>query len=88
MASLRHMEFPRLRVKLELQLLAYGTATETRDLSRICDLLHSSWQCPILNPLSKARDRTRNLMVPSWIRFCCAMIEIPIEYYLRARNCV
>ena len=22
----------------------------------------------ILNPLSKARDRTRNLMVPSWIR--------------------
>ena len=25
-------------------------------------------QCLILNPLSKARDRTRNLMVPSWIR--------------------
>ena len=30
-----------------------------------------SWQCQILNPLSKVRDRTCNLMVPSWIRFCC-----------------
>ena len=29
---------------------------------------HSSRQHQILHPLSKARDRTRNLMVPSWIR--------------------
>ena len=34
----------------------------------ICDLHHSSQQCWILNPLLKARDRTRNLMVPSRIR--------------------
>ena len=26
-----------------------------------------SQQCQILNPLNKARDRTHNLMVPSWI---------------------
>ena len=32
-----------------------------------CNLHHSSWQCLILNPLSKARDWTCNLMVPSWI---------------------
>ena len=25
------------------------------------------WQCQILNPLSKARDRTCNLMVPSQV---------------------
>ena len=36
--------------------------------SNVCDLHHSSIQCWILNPLSKARDRTCNLTVPSWIR--------------------
>ena len=44
------------------------TATATPDLSHICDLHHSSWQRQILNPLRKARDQTRNLMVPSRIR--------------------
>ena len=38
------------------------------DPSRVCDLYHSSWQRRIVNPLSKGRDRTRNLMVPSQIR--------------------
>uniref|UniRef100_A0A8D0PR72 Complement C5 n=1 Tax=Sus scrofa TaxID=9823 RepID=A0A8D0PR72_PIG len=33
---------------------------------------NSPWQCWILNPLSEARDRTQNLMVPSWIHFHCA----------------
>ena len=51
-----HMELPRLGVKSELQLLAYTTATATRDPSCVCDLHHSSQQCRILNPLSKARD--------------------------------
>ena len=36
-----HMEVPRLGVKLELQLPAYGTATATPDASCICDLHHS-----------------------------------------------
>ena len=33
----------------------------------VCNLHHSSQQCWILNLLSKARDRTHNLMVLSWI---------------------
>ena len=44
----------------------------------VWDLHHSSWQCPILNPLSEARYRTHNLMVPSWIHFCCATMEATI----------
>ena len=51
----RHMEVPRLRVKLDLQLPAYATATATPDLSHIWDL-HCSFQ--ILNPLSEARNQT------------------------------
>ena len=47
--------------------LAYATATAMWDLSRVCDLHHSSWQRQILNPLSKARDQNHNLMVPSQI---------------------
>ena len=35
---LRHMEVPRLGVKLELQLPPYATATATGDLSGVCDL--------------------------------------------------
>ena len=52
----RHMEVPGLGVKLELQLLAYTTATATLDPSHICNLCHSLWQTQILIPLSKARD--------------------------------
>ena len=35
---------------------AYTTATAMTDLSHVCNLHHTSWQCQILNPLSKARD--------------------------------
>ena len=34
----------------------------TWDLSRICNLHHSSWKCWIPDPLRKARDRTHILM--------------------------
>ena len=61
------MEVPRLGFEFELQLPAYTTATATWDLSHIFDRHHSSLQCRILNPLSKAMDRTHNLMVPSQI---------------------
>ena len=64
-------------VELELQLLAYTTASEMLDLSHVCDLHHSSWQHWILNPLSMARDQTGNLLVPSWIRFLCAIMGTP-----------
>ena len=50
---LRHMEVPGLGVESELQIRAScATATATPDLCR------SLWQCQILNPQSKARDRT------------------------------
>ena len=77
----QHMEVPRLGVQSELQLPAYATATQ--DPSHICNLHHSSRQCRILNPLSKARDLTCNLMVPNWIRFCCAMMGTPhLSFFL------
>ena len=63
----QYMEVLSVGVQLELQLLVYTTATTMQDLSRVCDLHHRSQQCWILNPLSKARDGTRNLMVPSQI---------------------
>ena len=40
-------------------------------------LHHRSWQRRILNLLSEARDPTRNLMVPSQTRFCCATTGTP-----------
>ena len=52
------MEVPGLEVKLELQVLAYTTATAMQDPSLICHLHHSWEQCQIVNPLSKTRDRT------------------------------
>ena len=71
------MEVPRLGVESELQLLAYARAIATLDPSHFCDLHHSSRQRQILNPLNKARDRTRNLMIPSRTRFHCAMSGTP-----------
>ena len=71
------MEVPRLGVELELQLLAYSRATATKDLNHVCNLQHSSWQRQILNPLIEARDRTRNLMLPSWIVYTGPRRELP-----------
>ena len=36
------------------------------DLSHVCNLHHSWWQCQILNPLRKTRDWTHILMGPNW----------------------
>ena len=47
--------------------------------SRVCNLHHRSWQCEILNPLSKPRDRTQNFMVSSQIRFRCARMRTPLQ---------
>ena len=48
------MEVPRLGAELEMQLPVYTTATATWDPSRVCNLLHSSWQRRKLKPLSEA----------------------------------
>ena len=50
------MEVPRLGVQSELPLQPCATATVTQDLSRVCNLHHSSQQLWTLNPLSGARD--------------------------------
>ena len=72
----RHLEVPRLGVQLELQLPASATATATSDLSRVCDLHHSSRQRRLLNPLSEARDRTHKFTVPRRIHFRCTTTEL------------
>ena len=61
------MEVLRLGVESELQLPTYTTATATPDSSRILDLHRGLWQHPILNPLSKTRDRTHILMGTSGV---------------------
>ena len=63
------MEVPRLGVESRPHLLAYTTATAMQDPSHIFNLHHIPRPRWILNPLSEARDRTRNLMVSSRIRF-------------------
>ena len=50
-----HMDIPRLGVESELQLLAYTTATATRDLSRICPI-PQLMTTPDPYPQSEARD--------------------------------
>ena len=57
-----HIEVPRL-VESELSLPAYTTATAMPDLTCICDLHHSSQQCWMLNPMSKAGIKPTS----SWI---------------------
>jgi len=65
------MEVPKLGVELELQMLGYTTATATATAmpypSHICKLHHRSWQCWMLNPLSKVRDQTCILMDTSQV---------------------
>ena len=58
---------PRLGTELELQPLAYTTATATPDLSQVCNLHHSSWEYQILNQLSKARNQTHILLDPNQV---------------------
>ena len=72
-----HMEVPRLRVKSELQLPAYPTATATPDPRQTPDLCRRWRQRWILNPLSEARDPTCILMEASQIPFCRAMTGTP-----------
>ena len=59
----QHMKVPRLGVELELQLLAYATATVIWDPRGTCSLYCSLQQCQILNPLSEVRIKPAS----SWI---------------------
>ena len=61
------MKVPRLGVELELQLLACTIATETPDLSHVCDLYNTSQQSQIINSLSTAGDQTCIFMDTGWV---------------------
>ena len=63
-------------------LLAYAIATAMQDLSLVCELHHSSWQCRILDPMSEARDQTCILMDTSRIHFHCATTGTPVLFCL------
>ena len=55
-----------------------------QDLSRVCDLHHSSQQHRVINPLSKGRDQT------SWflVRFVnhCATTELPNLHIIKKKK--
>ena len=55
-----------------------GSQARGRMEAEAAGLHHSSRQRQIFNPLSKARDRTCNLMVPRRIRFRRAMTGTPV----------
>ena len=73
------MEVSGLGVESELQLPAYTIAITMWNPSHVCDLCHSSWQCQILNLLSKARDQTHILMDNSGV----LNTEVQWELFLR-----
>ena len=60
-------------IRAEPQQMAYTTATAMSDLSHICDLHHSSQQCWILTPLSRAGV----LMDTSQVHYCWATTGAP-----------
>ena len=69
-----HMEIPRLGVESDS---CWPQLQPQQDLSCICNLHHSSWQCWILNPLSVARDQTCILVHASQFRFRWATTGTP-----------
>ena len=76
------MEFPRLRVKRELQPPAYATITATPDPSHIWDLCGSSWQCQILyNPLRPGIE-SRSSQIPVEFLTHWATMGIPFSFIL------
>ena len=67
----KHMEVPRLRVELEVQLSAHPTATATQYPSRIYDLHHSSWQRWILTHWMRPGTEPTSSWIP--VRFISAV---------------
>ena len=81
---LRHMGVSKPGVELELQLLAYTTAIATWDTNHVSNLHHSSWQCQILNPQSKAGIV---FMDTSQVRYRWATMGTPVLWFLEATSC-
>ena len=81
------MEVPKLGVASEPQPPAHPTGTATRNPSCIYHLHHSSQQHLILNPLSRARDQIRILMVADLIHFPGAAVGTPSELISNVTPC-
>ena len=77
-----HIEVPRPGVESELQLPDDAPATSTLDPSHIYHLGCSLWQCEILNPLGKARNRTRILTVLNQLNHNGNSLSFPLNMYL------
>ena len=71
------------RGKSELQLLAYATATAMRDPGYLRDLHHSSRQCQIFNPVSKARDWTCIFMDTNQVCYSWATMWAPLHHFIK-----
>ena len=70
------MELLRLGVELELQLLAYSTATASQDPNLVCHLHNSSQKRRLLNPPHEARYRTAS----SWTLHPVLNLEV-VSYF-------
>ena len=70
-----HMEVPRLGVKSQPQ--------QHQIWARICDPMPQLTAISERNPLSKAGDQTYDLMVPSWILFCCTTKGTPKFFIIK-----
>ena len=70
------------RIKLELQLPAYATATAMQDPSHVWDLHKSSRQRQILDPPSKGRDQIHVLIGNNQIHFRYATRETSQPLFL------
>ena len=62
-----HMEIPRLQLPIGAVAASLHHGHSNMGSKLHLRPTYSSRQGQILNPLSKARDQTHNLMVPSWI---------------------
>ena len=74
---------------IRARLRAYATTTAMWDPSHLCNLHHSSQQCWIPDPLSKARDWTHILMGTSWIHFHWATVGTsPTDFHILNHPCI
>ena len=77
-----------LRLRGPIRAIAAAGLHQSQSIARSEPYLQPTpqlWQCQILNPLSGARDRTCNLMVPSQISFRCTTMGTLISdlfYYI------
>ena len=63
-------------------LRAHGSSQARGQIRAVAaGLHHSSQQCWILSPLSKAGDRTCVLMDTSWVRYCLATMGTPYSWF-------